>query len=58
MGVQHLHFLELAPTLGSVKSSIPHGDWKFHFFSNVVFPKFRVHLELHIYCWDFCFMTN
>jgi hypothetical protein len=26
MGVQHPHFLKLAPTLGSVKCSIPHGD--------------------------------
>jgi hypothetical protein len=25
MGVQHPHFLKLAPTLESVKSSIPHG---------------------------------
>jgi hypothetical protein len=33
MGVQHPHFLKLAPTLGSVKSSIPHGAWRFHFFS-------------------------
>jgi hypothetical protein len=33
MGVQHLHFLKLAPTLGSVKSSNPHGTWRFHFFS-------------------------
>jgi hypothetical protein len=32
MGIQHTHFLKLAPTLGSVKSSIPHGDWRFHFF--------------------------
>jgi hypothetical protein len=34
MDVQHLHFLKLAPTLGSVKSSIPHGAWRFHFFPN------------------------
>ena len=33
MGVQHPHFLKLAPTLGSVKSYIPQGDWRFHFFS-------------------------
>jgi hypothetical protein len=25
------HFLKLAPTFGSVKCSIPHGDWWFHF---------------------------
>jgi hypothetical protein len=36
------------PTLGSVKCSIPHGDWRFHFFSNLIFPKFIVHLDLHI----------
>jgi hypothetical protein len=28
-------FLKLAPTLGSVKCSIPHGDWRFYFFSNL-----------------------
>jgi hypothetical protein len=32
MGVQHSHFLKLAPILGREKSSIPHGAWKFHFF--------------------------
>ena len=31
MGVQHSHFLNLAPTLGRVKSSIPHGAWRFFF---------------------------
>jgi hypothetical protein len=58
MGVQHPHFLELALTLGSVKSSIPHGNWRFHFFSNFIFAEFRVHLDLHIYRWDFCFMKK
>jgi hypothetical protein len=58
MGVQHPHFLKLTPTLGSVKCSIPHGDWKFRFFSNFVFLKFRVHLDLYIYHWDFCLMKN
>jgi hypothetical protein len=33
MGVQHLQFLNLAPTLGRVKSCIPHGTWRFHFFT-------------------------
>jgi hypothetical protein len=33
MGIQHLHFLKLAPTLGSVKSSIPQGVWR-NFFWN------------------------
>jgi hypothetical protein len=58
MGVQYPHFLKLAPTLGSVKCSIPHGDWRFHFFSNFIFAKFKVHLDLHFYYWDFCFMKN
>jgi hypothetical protein len=31
-GEQHSQFLNLAPTLGRVKSSIPHGAWRFHFF--------------------------
>jgi hypothetical protein len=55
---QHPHFLKLAPTLGSVESSIPQGLWRFHFFSNFIFPKFRVHLDLHIYHWDFCFIKT
>jgi hypothetical protein len=55
MGVQHLHFLKLAPTLISVKCSKPHGDWRFLFFSNFISPKFRVHLDLHICHWDFLF---
>jgi hypothetical protein len=29
-------FKKYAHTLGSVKSSIPHGDWRFHFFSNFI----------------------
>jgi hypothetical protein len=55
MDVHHPHFLKHAPTLGSVKSSICHEDWRFHFLSNFIFPKFRVHLDYHIYYWDFCF---
>jgi hypothetical protein len=31
MGVQHFHFLNLAPTLGKMKSLIPHGAWRFFF---------------------------
>jgi hypothetical protein len=54
--LQHPHFLKLAPILRSVESSIPHGNWRFHFFSNFIFPKFRVHLDLHMYRWNFCFM--
>jgi hypothetical protein len=30
IGVQHPHFLKLAPIPGSVKSSISHGAWRFH----------------------------
>jgi hypothetical protein len=58
IGVQHPHFLKLAPILGSVKCSIFHGDWRFLLFFKFYFPKFRVHLDLHIYRWDFCFMKN
>jgi hypothetical protein len=29
--VHHPHFLRLAPTLGKVKASIPHGAWRFKF---------------------------
>jgi hypothetical protein len=31
MGIQHPHFLKLAPILRSGKFSIPHGAWRFHF---------------------------
>jgi hypothetical protein len=58
MGEQHPHFLKLAPILGRVKSSILHGAWRFHFFSNFFFAKFTVDLDLHIHCWDFCFMKK
>jgi hypothetical protein len=30
----------------------------FNIFKILFFPKFRVHLDLHIYRWDFCFMKN
>jgi hypothetical protein len=52
MGVKLPHFLKLAPTLGSVKSSVP------HFFSNFIFSKFRVYMDLYIYGWDFWFIKN
>jgi hypothetical protein len=58
MGAQCTHFFKLPPTLGSVKSSIPHKVWRFYFFWNFTFAKFRVHLDLHIYHSDFCFMEN
>jgi hypothetical protein len=56
--VQHPQFLNLAPTRGSVKSSILHGAWRFHIFPNFIFSKFRVLLDLHIHCWDFSFMKK
>jgi hypothetical protein len=31
--------LNLAPTLGKVKSSIPHGAWRFYFFPNLSLQK-------------------
>jgi hypothetical protein len=58
MGIQHPHYLKLAPTLGSANSSKIHGEWRFHFFPNKKIPEFRTHLDLHIYCWDFCFMKK
>jgi hypothetical protein len=58
MGVQRSHFLNLAPTLGRVKSSIPHGVWRFYFFPNFIFAKIRAHLDLHIHHWDFSFMKK
>jgi hypothetical protein len=33
--LQHPHFLKLAPTFGSVESSIAHGNWRFYFFQNL-----------------------
>jgi hypothetical protein len=37
-------FFKIPPTLGSVKSSIPHNIWRFYFLGNFIFPKFRVDL--------------
>jgi hypothetical protein len=37
MGIQHTHYLKLAPTLGSANSSKIHGEWRFHFFFNLFF---------------------
>jgi hypothetical protein len=48
MDVQHFHFLNLAPILRSVKSSIPHGAWRFHFL--IFLAKIRIHKDLHIHC--------
>jgi hypothetical protein len=58
LGVQRVHFLKLAPTLGSGNSSKIHEEWKFHFFPSFLFPKFSSYLDLHIYRWDFCFMKK
>jgi hypothetical protein len=55
---QYPHFLNLALTLENVKSSIPHGAWRFHFFPNFIFAKLRVHLDLHIHGRDFSFMKK
>jgi hypothetical protein len=52
------NLLNLAPTLGRAKSSILHGAWRFLFFLNFIFGKFRVHLDLHIHCWDFHIMKK
>jgi hypothetical protein len=30
----------------------------FHFFPNFIFAKLRIHLDLDIHCWDFCFMKK
>jgi hypothetical protein len=35
-----------------VKSSIPHGAWRFHFFPTF-FAKIKVHQDLHIHRWSF-----
>jgi hypothetical protein len=58
LGVQHSHILNLAPSFGRVKSSIPQRDWRFDFFPKFIFVKFRVHLDLHIHCWNICFMKK
>jgi hypothetical protein len=58
LAVQHPIFLSMLPTLGSANSSKIHGEWRFHFFSKKIIPKFSSYLNLHIYCWDFCFMKN
>jgi hypothetical protein len=47
------YFLNLAPTLGRMKSSIPHEAWRFHFFPNFIFAKVRVYQDLHIHYWNF-----
>jgi hypothetical protein len=52
------HFLKCAPTLGSANSSKIHGEWRFHFFPKKKFSKFTSYMDLHICCWDFCFMKN
>jgi hypothetical protein len=46
MDAQCTHFFKLPPTLGSVKSSIPHKVWRFSFFGIL----FLLNLE---YTWTF-----
>jgi hypothetical protein len=41
-------FWSLPFALGSVKCSILHGDWRFHFFSNFIFSTFRVHFGIFV----------
>ena len=53
MSAQYIYFFKLPPTFGSIKSSILHRIWRFHFFPNFLFAKSRVHMDLHIHCWDF-----
>jgi hypothetical protein len=49
-GCTVLLFLNVAFILGRVKSSIPHGAWRFHFFPNLKNKiKIRVHQHLHIH---------
>jgi hypothetical protein len=57
MGVQHPHLMNLAPTLGRVKSSNPHGAWRFHFFE-IFLAKIKEQLNLHIHHWNFSFMKK
>jgi hypothetical protein len=49
-------FLNFAPTLGRVKSSILLRAWRFHIFP--IFSKIRVYQDLHMNCWDFCLMKK
>jgi hypothetical protein len=55
--LQHLHFLKVALTLGSMKSSIFQGAWKFSIFS-IFFAKMKVHLDLLFQCSDFGFIKK
>jgi hypothetical protein len=54
MDVQHSHFLNLAPILGRMKSSIPHGTWRFYFFSTF-FTMIRIHQDLSYQLLGFLF---
>jgi hypothetical protein len=45
------------PFIEDIESSIPHGAWRFNFFS-IFFPKIRRHLDLPIHYWDFSFMKK
>jgi hypothetical protein len=52
------NLLKFAPTLGSVKSSIPHGTWRFYFFPNIIFAKIRLYMDLYIHHWEFSLMKK
>jgi hypothetical protein len=51
-------FFEAGRYLGSIKACISHGDWRSYFFPKISFPKIRVHLDLHIYHWNFSFIKK
>jgi hypothetical protein len=47
VGCTSLPFVNLASTLGRVKSSIPHGAWRFYFFISKNKIKICHHLHIH-----------
>jgi hypothetical protein len=55
--LKFFNFFKHFSTLGSVNLAFSMETGDFTFFEKF-FPKFRVHLDLHIYCWDFWFMKN
>jgi hypothetical protein len=58
MDVQHPYFLKLAPTLGRVTSSIPHGVLRFTFLKISFFPKLEYTWTFISTIGNFCFMKN
>jgi hypothetical protein len=51
-------FFQASPYTWKCEIFHPHKVWRFYFFWNFIFAKFRLHLDLHIYHLDFCFMGN